>query len=427
MPLKILATADLHLGRKSSSVPRNLEESSTQFTWRRIIEYAIDKSVGVVVLAGDIVDRDNRFFEAIGPIQEGFEQLKKEGIAVIVVAGNHDFDVLPDVIKSKEYDHVHLLGENGTWEIKKINSGNGELQFIGWSFPRRYVKEDPLLEDWATNLDPNIPTVGVLHGDVTDPESKYAPLDINNLISDSVDAWVLGHIHKPEIYRESEPVIFYPGSPHALSSKEPAMHGPYLLTIDDRAEVTVKQIPLSPIRYETQKIDISEASDESEFRHLVISQLEKEVQNLAEELERVSRMIFDLVLTGNHTSLSELDQWSQMTDQFEQEMLPETIVSIRTIANKAEPKVENIEQLADQPTPPGILARAILDLQSGTSTPLLKQLTGQLKTKFDNINTSSTYQPLRLQEEPLTASDEEVKKYLLQECHRLLGELLLQK
>jgi len=53
MPLKILATADLHLGRKSSSVPRNLEESSTQFTWQRIIEYAIDKSVDVVVLAGD--------------------------------------------------------------------------------------------------------------------------------------------------------------------------------------------------------------------------------------------------------------------------------------------------------------------------------------------------------------------------------------
>lgn len=427
MPFNILATADLHLGRKSSSVPRNLEESSTQFTWRRIIDYAIDNAVDAVVLAGDIIDWDNRFFEAIGPIQEGFKQLKKEGIEVIVVAGNHDFDVLPDVIKNKGYDHVHLLGENGSWETRKLSNGADELQFVGWSFPRRYVKEDPLLQDWGMDLDPNIPTVGIIHGDITDPDSKYAPLDINNLISDSVDAWVLGHIHKPEIYRESEPLIFYTGSPHALSSKESSMHGPYLLTVDGRQEIAVKQIPLSPVRYETLEIDISETSDETEFRHLVISQLENEVDNLAEELEQVSRLIYDLVLTGHNASLPELDQWSQLADQFEQELLPETFVSIRTIVNRAKPAVENLEQLANQPTPPGILARAILDLQSGKSTPFLEQLTGQLKTKIDSVKTASTYQPLRLQDEPRMASDEDIKKYLLQECQHLLGELLSQK
>jgi aspartate/glutamate racemase len=50
MPFKLLTTADLHLGKKSSNVPRSLEESSTRFTWHRIIEWAVENEVDAVIL-----------------------------------------------------------------------------------------------------------------------------------------------------------------------------------------------------------------------------------------------------------------------------------------------------------------------------------------------------------------------------------------
>ncbi|MFH5833194.1 exonuclease SbcCD subunit D [Halalkalibaculum sp. DA384] len=427
MPFKILTTADLHLGKKSSNVPRNLDESSTRFTWHRIVEYAVVNEIDALILAGDVVDRDNRYFEARGPIQEGFERLQDAEIPVVMVAGNHDFDVLTDVIRNREYDHVHLLGEQGTWESYRLQNPKGAIQFIGWSFPSRYVGEDPSIQDWSVNLDPNLPTIGILHGDIADSSSKYAPINLNNLIGGLVDSWVLGHIHKPGILRESEPLIFYPGSPHALSSKEPGQHGPFLLTIEGREAIRYEQIALSPIRYDRLEIDITGVENESEFRNRITSRLSGEVQNNVEKFEQAYRAIYDVILTGKHSSLSELDRWGQWAREFEQELMPETLVSIRTVVNKVEPKVENLQQLAGQPTPPGILAQAILDLQNGRQSEFIDHLSKQFKTKLEGVNSANTYQPLRLQDPPLTASSDDARDYLLRECQHLLGELLLQK
>ncbi|MCC5905730.1 MAG: DNA repair exonuclease [Balneolaceae bacterium] len=429
MPLKLLITADLHLGRKSSSVPRTVDESSTKYTWHRMVDWAIKNQVDAVVLAGDIIDRDNRYFEAIGPIQEGFEKLNEAKISVLIVAGNHDFDVLPNVVKSKEYDHVHLLGENGRWESKTIKSINGELQFLGWSFPSQYVKEDPLLQlpSADVKLDPNIPTIGLLHGELNDLNSRYAPIGFNNLLNKNVDAWVLGHIHKPEIHHESNPLVLYPGSPHALSSKEPGSHGPYLLTVEDSKKVKTEIIPLSPLRYEKLEMNVSNVADKSEYRNLITQHLSDDVESKTTELQHVSQIIYDIVLVGKHSLKSEFDTWSQNIEDLEQEFASETTASIRKVVNRIEPKVENLEELAKQPDPTGILAKAILDIHAGNSSEFLTKLSEEFGRKLSNVNAARTYQPLRKADEQYSDSSENANEFLLQECEQLLAELLSQK
>src|SRR5699024_2494987 len=234
-----LATADLHLGRKSTQVSIDSDENATKYTWQRLIRWAFKNQVDAVVLAGDIIDRDNRYFEAIGPIHEGFEKLGAAGIPVIMTAGNHDFDVLRDIMQSNDYAHVHLLGENGQWEARTIETKSGPIQFLGWSFPQQYIHEDPLLKLASFEIPLNDdPTIGILHGALNAPESKYAPIEMNRLMGKNVNAWVLGHIHKPVIHHENSPLIFYSGSPHALSPKEHVTHGPHLLTIESREKAT---------------------------------------------------------------------------------------------------------------------------------------------------------------------------------------------
>ncbi|CAN5285333.1 DNA repair exonuclease [soil metagenome] len=426
--MKILVSADLHLGKQSSNMKIGEMESSVTFTWHRITDHVIENRMDALVLAGDIIDRDNRFFEAIGPVQKAFDKLDAAGIPVVMVSGNHDFDVLPDIIRNRNYDHVHLLGEKGRWESKIIDTQNGRLQFLGWSFPLQHVMEDPLVQllDYDLDLDPNLPTVGLLHGDLFDRKSHYAPLDQAGFPVGIAQAWVIGHIHKPEIIKKRDPLILYPGSPQALSPKETGPHGPFLLSIEGK-NADAHQVPLSPVRYEQLQIDITDAENESEFRNRVTRGLFDDVRDRVEELVMVTHMVYDILLTGRHSSMRNLENWSGLADEFESEIITETVAKVRKIVNDADPTVENLEELATQPTPPGILAKVILDLESEKSSQFLEELISELKDTIGNVNRSRTYQSLNRFDEHLPESDETARKLLLRESRHLLGELISQK
>ncbi len=165
MAIKLLAASDLHLGRKSAFIPDNVPEASTRFSWRRIVDYAVSHSVDALLLAGDIVDQDNRYYEATGLLQEGFDILGRAGIEVFAVGGNHDHDVLPQLLRHHSYNHVHLLGANGHWEVKTFSKNGQKIQFAGWSFPAGSVTENPLADFESAPVNKQLCTIGLLHGD----------------------------------------------------------------------------------------------------------------------------------------------------------------------------------------------------------------------------------------------------------------------
>ncbi len=429
MALKILATGDIHIGKKSSSVPLNDEESATKNTWEKIVNLAIKKEkADVLVLTGDIVDQDNRFFEAIGPLQDGFEKLKQSDISIYIVAGNHDYDVLPQLIDPERYDNVHLLGVNGKWEMKTFSKNGEKIQFVGWSFPSKHVSEDPLSKFDIAEIDSNITTIGLVHGDVDVPDSKYAPINSKNFSTPPVHAWILGHIHKLQM-KESEPIVYYPGSPHALSAKEQGIHGPILFTIHTKEDIQIKQIPVSPIRYENLSINISDKSDEARVRDAVTSKLYDDAQSKIMDLENVSFLIYDIKLEGWHSKIRDLETWvNPIVDDYDQEIdTTEIRLSVRKILIDVQPKVENLEKLAQGSSPAGVLARTIIALQKGETTDFLDNLFEVWKSIHGSISTASTYQPLRTTERFQFEQNPESKEYILKECNRILAELIGQK
>lgn len=429
MALTVLATGDIHIGKKSSSIQQDAEERATKYSWKRIVDYAIENKVDVLVLTGDIVDQDNRYFEAIGPLQSGFEKLKQSDISVYMVAGNHDFDVLPQLIDSKKYDNIHLLGTNGVWEMKVFSKNEEKIQFVGWSFPSRHVSEDPLLKFSLSEIDSNITTIGLVHGEVDVPDSKYAPIDFNNFLNTPVHAWILGHIHKPQMLKESEPIVYYPGSPHALSAKEQGIHGPILLTIQSQKEVQIKNIPLSPIRYESLSIDITDKADEAGVREAVTSKLFEDAQSKIMELEKVSFLIYDIVLEGYHSKIRDLETWvSPVINDYDQEIdTTETRLLVRKILFDIQPKVENMEELAQESSPAGVLARTIIALQKEENTDFVDNLLEEWKLVHNSIKHAGTYQPLHTTERFQLEQNQESKQYILNECNRILTELIGQQ
>ena len=69
--MRVLISGDIHIGRRSSKIPENATGFRARDAWMKIVETAIKERVDLVLLSGDVADRDNRFWEAIGPLEAG--------------------------------------------------------------------------------------------------------------------------------------------------------------------------------------------------------------------------------------------------------------------------------------------------------------------------------------------------------------------
>ncbi|MGQ1889751.1 metallophosphoesterase family protein [Thermophagus sp. OGC60D27] len=426
MSVKILATGDLHIGKRSSGLTNDADEMATKHTWGRIVDMVINNDFNILVLTGDIVDRDNRYFEAIGPLQSGFSRLKEAGIPIFMVAGNHDYDVLRQVADPTKYENIRFLGINGKWDIKTISVNGQTIRFAGWSFPAQHVVTNPLQE-----LDIDIseePTIGLLHSDLESNNSHYAPVRTENFLEHPVDAWILGHIHKPQIIRDTPPIVRYPGSPQALSPKEQGIHGPLQIIVESKNNIHIEQIPLSPVRYETISIDISEAKSEEILRKWVVDKTLQYKENNRTNLLETRFLILDILLIGQHPNVGNVEAWmSTIQDTFNYDYEEGINITVRKVDYDIMPTIEHLSDLAKESSPAGLLAETILAIQNGQSTPLLNQLIKKWKNSVERINNSPTYHRLKTNHRIVKPDDHTAKREILTQCRRLLAELLIQK
>lgn len=268
--MKLLLAADLHVGRGSSRLPEDLHrEVRAVGAWDRVVELAIQRRVGAVLLAGDVVDQDAAFFEAVGPLERGMGRLAEAGIRTLAVAGNHDVDVLPRLADELDPEAFTLLGRGGCWGRATLHDGKGQpaLHVIGWSFPQRSGNRSPL-DDALPPRDvehPDLPTLGLVHGELDTPGGAYAPLALAQLEAAPVAGWLLGHIHKPMLRAGAvggaRPWVLYPGSVQALDPGEAGLHGVWLTEVDRDSVPAPEPVGLSSVRYDMCEVVLDEEAD----------------------------------------------------------------------------------------------------------------------------------------------------------------------
>ncbi len=425
MSVKILAIADLHLGR-TASVPNISNPPSAAETLDKIVRFALDNAVDVLTLSGDIVDNYNRYWEAVSPLQNAITQLEHAGIYVCMVAGNHDYDVLNEVIKNSRSKTLFLLGKNAKWESIQLNINKQDIQFVGWSFNNRYIIHDPLRDFDTLQISKNIPTVGLLHCETDTPDSQYAPVNSNMLSGSGVDVWILGHIHKTSRLKKSNPLIFYPGSPLAMNAGEQGLHGASLVIIDDGGQINYERYPFSDVRYENIQITIKPALNQDEFRSLVFNVLEETSPKFINESNNPQFLIYDLQLIGEHNNPVEIANWAQELISI-QHVIPEfpnTHILIRKHEISVNPALTALETLAKESSPAGKLAESIICLQNGEDNPFIDKLRQSWREKQNALSKHNTFREMNHFE--LTELDE-ADRFILQECRYLLTELLAQQ
>lgn len=428
--MKILCTGDLHIGRRSSKVPDEQARRQTPaVVWELMVAWAIEQGVDVMALTGDVVDRANRFFEAIGPLERGLKRLVEASIDVVAVSGNHDFDVLPRLVDTIGSKRFHLLGRGGAWQEIHLARGGETLRVQGWSFPSEHHAESPLasytaLASSRDRAEHAGPTILLTHGDLDSTASRYAPVTRRELAALPVTVCLLGHVHKP-LYESNAtgPAVLYPGSPQALDPGETGKHGPWLLEFAGSTIRSARQIPLSLIRYEELLVDVTDAVELAEVQTTLSVAVRKRLAEIARDGGPLELLSLRLTLAGRtplHHRLPR-DLTGQLTDFRPSH---ENILALVEKVRFATRPAIDLQELSRAHDAPGMLARLILDLQSGEHHADVEHLTGVALRRLRDLHNASAFEPIATDQE----ADATAPRGLLHEAaSALLDELLAQK
>lgn len=361
--MKLLCAADIHLGRQPSRLPPELAGRAGTLgpaeAWRRLVDLALEERVDGLLLAGDVVDRDDDFFEAYADLRAGAERLAAARIPVLAVAGNHDTRVLPRLAEAVA--GVTLLGRGGSWEAETLAGQDGvRATVVGWSFPEPVTSDDPL----ASPLPPRgaEATIGLLHCDRDQTGSAYAPVRSADLRAASVDAWLLGHVHRPDIAPGERPTG-YLGSLAATDPGEPGAHGAWLLEVAGDGRLSLHSRPLAPLRWERLEVDVSGLDAAAEVPVRITRALDRLHERLAVEGQRAEAVGCRLALVGRTALRAEAARILSRDDPKDALVSHDgTAYFVHAWRLEALPALD-LEALAREPSPVGLLARKLRLLQ----------------------------------------------------------------
>jgi len=207
MPIRIIHTADNHIGLPFKQYPadvaaRLIEERFAALG--RLVTVANERNAHFFVVAGDLFDSTRVKKEDIdkaAAVLRGFD-----GVAVIVVPGNHDHyansetELWKRFRRATEADaRIDLLVDP---VVKSYDVEGQAVHFFPCPCPSKTGTEPTI--GWVAEAAGRHATglkIGIAHGNVTglglDAEGRYFNMEPAALEAAGVAAWLLGHIHVP--------------------------------------------------------------------------------------------------------------------------------------------------------------------------------------------------------------------------------------
>ncbi len=293
--MKIIHCADLHLGSRLTALPtgdiRDTRKKEILKSFNNLIDYAREKDIKIIVLAGDVFDSDRPsmkdkqfFYKAI----KGNPEIK-----FLYLRGNHDIE------ESLEEECENLYLFDDSWKSYQIDG----VTFTGIELSPN--NKTSLYS--SLSLDKNDTNIVIMHGDVNTKGSEF--IDIKKLANKNIDYLALGHIHMyQEIKIDSRGEAIYPGCLDGRGFDELGEKGFVVLDINE-GKVSHEFIKASSRLIIEKEIDISDATSLYEAKDIVQS----EVKSIS------TSSIVKVVLTGKidfDTTDIEQDIASLLSDKF---------------------------------------------------------------------------------------------------------------
>nr|WP_052300901.1 DNA repair exonuclease [Methanoplanus limicola] len=342
--LKFIHTADLHLGSKFcgiSGMNPDMAKKMSKATFSafdNIVSHCIDNNVDFLLISGDIYDSaDRRIYEQL-EFRKRLAKLSDYDISVYLAFGNHD----PLSGWSAKIDwpgNVNIMPGNDPECLFYESGGKKRAAIVGMSYKQSNTTVN--LTKYYPEKENSWPfTIGMLHCNLgTDTgHEPYSPCSVKDLTDKNYDYWALGHIHKPQIIQESEPVIVYPGNPQGRDMGESGIRGCYIVTVSNRGSIETEFIETAEIKWEKVSVNVSKISDENDL----IKRIEKEIQKIRRNSGDKPTFL-RLTLTGRspvHSLLSKEGVADDIVRHFRDEEESNNFVFLEKIIDNTEPEID---------------------------------------------------------------------------------------
>lgn len=311
---RFLHCADLHIDspfKGLSSVQPELAEklrNSTHLAFQNVVKLALLEKVDAVLIAGDIYDGADKSLLAQLKFRRELQMLSDAGIDSFIVHGNHD--PLEGWSSSLEWpDRVRVFSGSQVERHPVIKKGKVQAQVYGISYPRREVRENLALQ-FARDPGPGF-AIGLLHTNVGHQagHDDYAPCSIEDLAAAHMDYWALGHIHRFQVLRKSDPAVVYPGNIQARHMKETGEKGCCLVTLHKNAAPEIRFVATDVVRYVSDEVDLSGRISMED----VIRAVKSKCERLADQAGKRDALI-RLSLRGRTEAHTELNKGGALED-----------------------------------------------------------------------------------------------------------------
>lgn len=267
--LKILHTGDIHLDSPFARLDarraqQRREEARASFC--AMLAYARKSGVDLILMAGDIFDREYAARETVELLVREFSRLR---CPVVIAPGNHDC-AAPGSIWTRDIfpENVYIFRSP---EITKFSFDDLNTDVYGCAFtaPER---TDPPLSGRRVEREDRINLL-CIHGDTSSPISRYAPISRADLSGFGADYAALGHIHNaPAIERREKTVSAYCGCLEGRAPDETGPKGAVAAEItkeNGTAAVRAGRIRFARRRYENAEADCTGAATLTEIEERI--------------------------------------------------------------------------------------------------------------------------------------------------------------
>jgi len=270
MSLRILLTADVHLGLKFSNYPQVQKElTEARFeALKKVVNAGNERQCDILVVAGDLFDHlrvsDRDVVEA-AQILCGFQ-----GKIVTVLPGNHDFIIRDErklwhKFKTNAGDRVLVLEESKVYNLEQYDlnvnvyaapcdAKHSGTNCIGW------IKNEP--KDSSIKYH-----IGIAHGSLLgvspDPDKKFFPMSEEELSKTGLDLWLMGHTDRLQYPVQVGPLsrIFYPGTPEPNGFDCNHDGRVWILELNDEKDLNATSLKVGTYRFLHDEFNVSSGID----------------------------------------------------------------------------------------------------------------------------------------------------------------------
>ena len=254
---KILHTADFHLDSAFTALPeekaRLRRQEARQLT-DRLVDYANDHGVELLLLAGDLFDSDQLYGQTAQELARSLARFR--GHAVIA-PGNHDFYAASSPYARLLWpENVHIFREE---RLQRLPFPQYGCVVYGAAFTAPAAPAG--IPGSLGPEDEGLARILLLHGEVGVRDSRYRAMTLKDVEQSGADYLALGHVHAfGGVQQAGRTFWAYPGCPEGRGFDELGDKG-VLYVEAEPGSCRAEFVPLCRRRYQILSVDVTGAED----------------------------------------------------------------------------------------------------------------------------------------------------------------------